>query len=177
MSRKSSLNARISGLGEQSRSDLADRWERIYKCPPPKGIRRGLIERAIAWHLQAKYYGGLSPQIRRELKARAVDCFDHNRAYRYGDDEPAETAPSPTSDRSSSVPTSPASDTISSPSHLPRPGSRLVREWHGRTYHVDVIEEGYVFEGKTYQSLSVIARMITGAHWSGPRFFGLMRKR
>ena len=51
-----------------------------------------------------------------------------------------------------------------------------MREWHGRVYHVDVIEEGYVFEGRTYQSLSVIARLITGAHWSGPRFFGVGRR-
>ena len=55
----------------------------------------------------------------------------------------------------------------------PRPGTRLVREWNGRTHVVDVIEDGFVFDGKTYRSLSAIAKRITGAHWSGPRFFGL----
>ena len=54
-----------------------------------------------------------------------------------------------------------------------RPGSRLVREWNGRTYQVEVTEEGYVMDGKTWRSLSSIARHITGAHWSGPRFFGV----
>ena len=63
-------------------------------------------------------------------------------------------------------------------SSMPRspPGTRLVREWHGRTHHVDVIEDGFVFEGKTHASLSAIARQITGARWSGPRFFGLNAK-
>lgn len=54
-----------------------------------------------------------------------------------------------------------------------RPGSRLVREWNGRTYQVDVVDGGYVMDGKTWRSLSAIARHITGAHWSGPRFFGV----
>lgn len=52
-------------------------------------------------------------------------------------------------------------------------GSRLVREWNGRTHVVDVSEAGYVWQGRTYRSLSAIAREITGTHWSGPRFFGL----
>ncbi|MEM6657110.1 MAG: DUF2924 domain-containing protein [Pseudomonadota bacterium] len=54
-----------------------------------------------------------------------------------------------------------------------RPGSNLVREWNGRTYQVEVIEGGYVMDGKTWRSLSAIAKHITGAHWSGPRFFGV----
>ena len=56
-----------------------------------------------------------------------------------------------------------------------KPGARLVREWHGRTHAVVVTEEGFEFEGKLYRSLTGIAREITGAAWSGPRFFGLPR--
>jgi hypothetical protein len=52
-------------------------------------------------------------------------------------------------------------------------GSALVREWNGRTYRVDVTGQGYVLDGRTYPSLSAVAKQITGAHWSGPRFFGL----
>lgn len=55
-------------------------------------------------------------------------------------------------------------------------GTRLVREWHGRTYHVLVLDNGFEHEGRHYESLSQIARAITGAHWSGPRFFGLRRR-
>ena len=54
-----------------------------------------------------------------------------------------------------------------------KPGSHLVREWNGRTYQVEVTGDGYVMDGKSYRSLSAIARRITGARWSGPRFFGL----
>ena len=56
-----------------------------------------------------------------------------------------------------------------------RPGARLVREWRGRTHTVVVTEDGFEYVGKTYSSLSKIAQAITGAHWSGPRFFGLNR--
>ncbi len=52
-------------------------------------------------------------------------------------------------------------------------GATLVREWNGRIYRVEATAEGYVLDGKTYASLSAVARHITGARWSGPRFFGL----
>lgn len=57
-----------------------------------------------------------------------------------------------------------------------KPGGRLLREWNGITHVVDVTETGFVWNGKTWRSLSAIARQITGAHWSGPRFFGLTGK-
>ncbi len=53
-------------------------------------------------------------------------------------------------------------------------GARLVREWNGTTHVVDVVEGGFLWKGERYRSLSVIARTITGARWSGPRFFGLL---
>ena len=52
-----------------------------------------------------------------------------------------------------------------------------MREWHGRTHAVTVEEGGFTYAGRTYRSLSAIARDITGARWSGPRFFGLVPKR
>lgn len=55
----------------------------------------------------------------------------------------------------------------------PPPGMRLAREWAGRTHEVVVIESGVVYEGKTWGSLSEVARHITGMRWNGPRFFGL----
>ena len=56
-------------------------------------------------------------------------------------------------------------------------GTHLVREWNGRTYQVEVLDNGYRFDGKTYPSLTTITKRITGTHWSGPRFFGLTPKR
>ena len=58
-----------------------------------------------------------------------------------------------------------------------RAGARLLREWNGRTHTVTVEEDGFTYAGRSYQSLSAIAREITGARWSGPRFFGLTIKR
>ncbi|WP_219993652.1 DUF2924 domain-containing protein [Asticcacaulis tiandongensis] len=55
-----------------------------------------------------------------------------------------------------------------------KPGTRLVREWHGRIYEVQVLVDGVQLNGQTYRSLSDVARAITGVRWSGPRFFGLM---
>ena len=52
-------------------------------------------------------------------------------------------------------------------------GGRLLREWNGVTHVIDATQEGYHWQGQHHRSLSAIARAITGAQWSGPRFFGL----
>jgi hypothetical protein len=54
-----------------------------------------------------------------------------------------------------------------------KPGTRLIREWRGKTHTVSVAETGFEFQGSRYRSLSEIARLITGTRWSGPLFFGL----
>ena len=60
------------------------------------------------------------------------------------------------------------------PSLSLKPGARLVREWRGRTHTVTVTEDGFEYAGTSYPSLTKIAKKITGARWSGPRFFGLL---
>jgi hypothetical protein len=62
----------------------------------------------------------------------------------------------------------------SAPSLRLKPGAQLIREWHGRTHVVTVTEDGFEYTGASYPSLTTIAKEITGAHWSGPRFFGLL---
>lgn len=62
---------------------------------------------------------------------------------------------------------------------LPRrikPGAVLVRDWKGANHRVTVLNDSFAYQGKTYSSLSEIARLITGTHWNGPRFFGLRAK-
>ena len=54
-----------------------------------------------------------------------------------------------------------------------RPGTRLLREWHGVTHQVILLDDGVLFRGKRCRSLSAVARIITGSRWSGPAFFGL----
>lgn len=58
-----------------------------------------------------------------------------------------------------------------------KPGTRLVRSWHGRTINVLVTDDGFEFDGRRYRSLTHISSEVTGTHWSGPRFFGLKSKR
>ncbi len=64
-----------------------------------------------------------------------------------------------------------------SPRLAMKPGARLIRKWHGRTHTVTVTEDGFEYGETSYSSLTQIARKITRAHWSGPRFFGLDAKK
>jgi Protein of unknown function (DUF2924) len=59
---------------------------------------------------------------------------------------------------------------------VPKTGTTLVRQWRGHAHTVLVREDGFDYEGRHYRSLTVIAERITGAHWSGPRFFGLTKR-
>ena len=155
---KVSIDREIAALGRLSRAELAAQWEKIYKWPPPPGVRHELLTRAIAWHFQAECLGGFSAETLRLLES-AIDRVekgfaDRNRQTKDGAEEGKATA-SRRKRRQIS------------------PGARLLRDWHGKTHVVDVIEGGFVFEAKVYSSLSSIAHKITGTQWSGPRFFGL----
>jgi hypothetical protein len=55
-------------------------------------------------------------------------------------------------------------------------GSKLIRDWHGVGHSVNVLDDGFEYDGKHWKSLTAIARHITGTKWSGPRFFGLTAK-
>lgn len=60
---------------------------------------------------------------------------------------------------------------------IAKPGTRLIRQWHGRTYFVSVLSDGFQYDDRRFSSLSQIAKVITGTTWSGPRFFGLVGTR
>ena len=62
------------------------------------------------------------------------------------------------------------------PGMVLKTGATLVRQWRGHTHTVLVREDGFEYEGQRYRSLTVIAERITGAHWSGPRFFGVSKR-
>lgn len=102
-----------------------------------------LLARGIAWRLQERVHGGFTKPVVRELQRRKREL-----------------------DAGGSVSTSVYKGRI-------KPGTRLVREWGGVSHHVLVLESGFHYRERRYMSLSQIARDITGAHWSGPRFFGL----
>src|SRR5690606_7875675 len=130
------------------------RWQAAYHCLPPAGTRREVLMYAAGWHIQVKRLGGLSADAKRKLR-REVDRIQHGKA--------------PLGDECDAL----LVHGLSAKRRVAGPGTRLLREWNGKTHAVDVVENGYLYEENTYRSLSAIARRITGAHWSGPRFFGL----
>ena len=196
------LEQEVAAIGDLSRDELVQRWIKTYGCPPPKGIKRGLLERSAAWHLQARHLGGLSAASKSVLRAarRADEALrpisipkptgpDLTVALEAAELPPIEgQAGVPLRPQQAVVPqgsdkpqTPDDTEVLAPPSTKsvrraaaapPRPGTRFMREWNGRMHVVDVTDEGFLFDGKTYRSLSAIAKRITGAHWSGPRFFG-----
>jgi hypothetical protein len=138
------IEEEIGHLADLSRQELVDLWIKAYGCRPPKGVKRPLLERSAAYRIQAKAYGGLKPATRRYLLAVAN-----------GETGKLSGAP------------------IAHKPRIPQRGARMVRQWHGKTHTVDAVDGGFLWEGAHYRSLSAIAREITGARWSGPRFFGL----
>ena len=164
MRKRLDLDREIAGVGDLTRDDLAAAWTKAYGCPPPKGVKRGLLERSAAWHLQAKRLGGLTSTVKKIL-----GTDNARRASQPGNTWPGRQRGVP------SVRLASSDKTLASPprSLPPKAGSRLMREWNGRMHIVEVINDGFMLDGKTYGSLSAVARRITGAHWSGPRFFGL----
>lgn len=69
-----------------------------------------------------------------------------------------------------------SSKSTGEPQNKYRPGTRLIREWHGRVYEVTILENGFMWDGRTYRSLTRIATDITGTRRSGPLFFGLRKQ-
>jgi len=73
-----------------------------------------------------------------------------------------------------------APDRGGEPSAVPaiglKPGTRLVREWHGQVHTVQVLDAGFEHQGERYNSLTKIAVRITGTHRSGPLFFGIRHR-
>lgn len=139
----------IADLAQMSTVELRQAWRRLFQQPPPP-LSRDLIVRALAYRLQEAAQGGLSKASQRHLRSLA----QQGRGGSTVADEPAVT-----------------------PALLLRPGTRLVREWHGHSHIVTVTEGGFEHEDQRYRSLSQIAKRITGSHWSGPRFFGLTGRR
>jgi hypothetical protein len=135
--------------GAFDRAGLKATWEETFGSPPPLYLSLGFMQKALAHERQCRASGGLSTATRRALAA----ALTNGRPRRGGAVRPAAEPP------------------------VAGAGAVLVREWNGRTYRVEVLEKGYRFNGRIWDSLSAIAKLITGTNWSGPRFFGLTPKR
>ena len=171
MRTKQNVGAEVAMLNDLARDELVERWRKIYDVPPPKGVRQELLVKAVAWHLQTKRLGGMSAETRRLLRS-AISRVEVAMLAR----DQQSVSPTPSHVNPLGVSSDNLVSIVTSSSRSRRrvtAGARLMREWGGRNHVVDVIEGGYVFEAKVYPSLTAIAAKITGAHWSGPRFFGL----
>jgi len=134
----------IHSLDGLSRSELRALWTQELGERPPATLGRDVLALAIAYARQERRQGGLSRPLARELDRLFDQTLRRDR-------------------------TAKAAALMA----LPRSGTILVREWQGTSHHVTVVDGGFLWNGKTYRSLSGIARAITGTSWNGPRFFGM----
>ena len=137
----------LSRLPTLDIGELRQQWRGLYKTQAPRHLSRELLVQAVAYRLQELARGGLRPEPQRQLRRIAQEFKDIG-----------------------------AANTIRTRPEL-KPGTRLMREWQGRTYDVQVLDDGFSWQGTRYRSLSAIARQITGTAWSGPLFFGLKPNR
>jgi hypothetical protein len=136
----------ITVIPALSKTELHARWERLEGSKPPN-IPIDLLRLLYVQRVREHAYGGIPGWVLAEFDRVLVESR-----------QPREKKRVDSVRRSLSV------------------GTRLVREWNGKTISVEVREEGYLYADRLYGSLSVIARAVTGAHWSGPRFFGIKRR-
>ena len=136
----------VAALSMLSRAALVAQFERLYRHPPPPYAHRELLLQAVAYRWQARRANGSS---HRRLERRLRNLAEQLRTTGY---LPVQGRP---------------------PVKL---GTRLLRDWDGETHTVTVAEQGFLYRGNAYRSLSVIARAITGTRWSGPAFFGLKER-
>jgi hypothetical protein len=142
-----SVLAQIAALAKASLPELRAQWRDLFGKEAP-GINRAYLERRIAYRLQGLAYGGLSDATRMKLDALAK-----------------------TADKGSSA------RTRARAQDRPIAGTKLLRVWQGVEHSVTVLQTGYDYQGRSFASLSAVARHITGSRWNGPAFFGLRDQR
>ena len=139
--------AELAELPKLPYAALKDRWRSLYGTEPPRYSRAYMIRR-LAYRVQELAYGGLSDWAKAELERIADEDERTRRTKRRKRNQ-----------------------------NLPVAGTRLIREWHGQRHEVTVTYDGGLdYRGKRYKTLTAVAKVITGAHWSGPCFFGLQQK-
>ena len=143
MRKPNNTETTLDFVSKRSASELRCLWGEAFGSPLSFRLQKELLIRFLAHRLQENAYGGMRAATAKGLN-RLVEQFK------------------------SAGPVSTSADVPSF-----KPGTRLLREWQGQTFEVTVLDSGFAYRGTRYESLSRIAREITGARWSGPRFFGL----
>jgi len=141
------IPARLTALKTTSTAELKQQWRELYETEPPVFNRR-YLETRLAYRIQELAYGGLKPATVKRLESLGEQLDGGNIAKRRIRAD-----------------------------LKPIAGTRLIREWQGVEQVVTVTQDGFEWEGRPYQSLSAIARAITGTRWNGWVFFGLKNHR
>jgi len=145
-----SLHDEIAHLRDLDRHGLRARWKSMFRQQPPPHLPRHLLFAILAYRLQADELGDLDPATARLLRQIATDGSIRG--------------------------TLRLTEAFARRRSELKPGTILMREWNAQAYRVMVVDEGFAWNGKTYDSLSKVAFAITGTNWNGPRFFGLRDK-
>ena len=157
------LDQELAALPRLTVADLRCRYAQVFGETTRVGNKAWLVKR-IAWRLQALAEGDLSERARR----RAAELA-HDADLRLSPPRSRATVPVAAADRPSRLPGK-RNDRV------PPAGTILTRLYKGTTVHVRVLEQGFVYDGTLYPSLSAVAKAITGSHCSGYRFFRLVPK-
>ncbi len=175
---KSAL-AEVEQLGLEG---LRTQWQVLSGTPVPPSFRVGLLRAAVAYKLQQRVLGGLKPSTRSLLR-RVAEQADRGRGASglMPDASTMSDDPERTTSRSEVAVVSggrSSGHAVSSPVRRRpatpiKPGTRLLRTWQGTTHEVLIGQGEVTYRGRSYRSLSAVARIITGQRWSGPLFFGL----
>jgi hypothetical protein len=178
------LADQLTAIPTLTLSELGESWRKLGLGEPPR-LPLSLLQRLLAQLLQEQVYGGLSATAMRQLEAAASAAANDTANGMHARSSsssrhlpcPSSTSPFPSTSASPSnlLPASKvALRRVSSRQVTLTTGTRLVREWNGRTISVEVVDDHFVWNDAPYRSLSEIARAVTGTRWSGPRFFGIV---
>ena len=141
------IPARLAALKTTPTPELKVQWRELFASEPPPFNRQYLVTR-LAYRIQELAYGGLKPETIRRLEKLGEDLDGGNPIKRRIRTD-----------------------------LKPITGTRLLREWQGVEHVVTLTADGFEWQGRPYQSLSSIARAITGTRWNGWAFFGLKNRR
>ncbi len=158
------IKKEIAALQKMNVSELRQRHIELFGEPNRSGNRQYLFRR-IAWRLQAQAEGELSERAIRRARELARDAD-----IRMTPPRDSHMSPAPRG-----LPTVAAKLPVARDPRLPAPGTMLTRVFRGTEHQVTVLPNGFEYDGEAYRSLTAIARAITGSHWNGYHFFGLVR--
>ncbi len=155
---KASIPAQIARLQKMSVAELREEWKRLYDGEEPRVSNRVWLWKRLAWRVQELKFGGLSDAAQKRLEELMPTA---ELALR---NPPGKKHPPP-------APIEPVRD-----KRIPPPGTVLLRRYKDQAITVEVLTNGFEWEGRQYRSLSAVATEVTGSHLNGVRFFHLDRK-